>query len=228
MSWLQDRFSLNTLGIKEPLGQTSHRMRPENPTEWTKKNLRNSMRSRLRETPDELLQTWSGEVVAELQSRQDLWSKQGAVALFGGLRSEPDLISTLLPWLQAQGWKTALFTVSNTELLPVIVQNDSDLKRGHLGVWEPLGNDNLPLRELDVILVPGLAFDASTGARMGRGGGFYDRLLSQPEIRAKLVGVTFQLQVISDIPTEPHDIHLPEIVTEKGTQRVVPIAGINA
>ncbi len=228
MSWLQDRFSLNTLGIKEPLGQTSHRMRPENPTKWTKKNLRNFMRSRLRETPDELLQTWSGEVVVELQSRQDLWSKQGVVALFGGLRSEPNLISTLLPWLQAQGWKTALFTVSNTELLPVIVQNEADLKRGHLGVWEPLGDQTIPISQLDMILVPGLAFDETSGARMGRGGGFYDRLLSEPEIDARLIGVAFHLQILPEIPTEQHDIHVHEIITERGTQRVVPSAGINA
>ena len=203
-------------------------MMPETRTEWTKKSLRSFMRSRLRETPEAALHSWSIQLVTHLQSRKDLWQKPGVIALFGGLRSEPDLISVFLPWLQTLGWKTALFTISGTQLLPVIVQNNSDLIRGHLGVWEPLGNDSLPLRELDVILVPGLAFDASTGARMGRGGGFYDRLLSQPEIRAKLVGVTFQLQVISDIPTEPHDIHLPEIVTEKGTQRVVPIAGINA
>ena len=203
-------------------------MMPETRTEWTKKSLRSFMRSRLRETPEAALHSWSIQLVTHLQSRKDLWQKPGVIALFGGLRSEPDLISVFLPWLQTLGWKTALFTISGTQLLPVIVQNNSDLIRGHLGVWEPLGNDSLPLRELDVILVPGLAFDASTGARMGRGGGFYDRLLSQPEIRAKLVGVTFQLQVISDIPTEPHDIHLPEIVTEKGTQRVVPITGINA
>ncbi|MCX6854582.1 MAG: 5-formyltetrahydrofolate cyclo-ligase [Verrucomicrobia bacterium] len=180
-------------------------MTPENPTEWTKKSLRDSMRTRLRETP-----------------------RPGVVALFGGLRSEPDLISTLLPWLQAQGWKTALFTVSGTELLPVLVQHQGDLKRGYLGVWEPLGRERLPIDELDVILVPGLAFDPSTGARMGRGGGFYDRLLTQPELRAKLIGMAFQLQMTSDIPTEPHDIHVTEIVTEKGTQRVVPIAGIKA
>jgi 5-formyltetrahydrofolate cyclo-ligase len=62
---------------------------------------------------------------------------------------------------------------------------------------------------------------------MGRGGGFYDRLLSHPEIKAKLIGVAFHLQMLPEIPTDKHDIHVQEIVTEKGTQRVVPIAGIN-
>jgi 5-formyltetrahydrofolate cyclo-ligase len=203
-------------------------MTPESPIDHAKKSLRSLVRARLRETPEVQLQHWSDELVAHLQSRQDLWGKPGVVALFGGLRSEPDLISTLLPWLQAHGWQTALFIISGTELLPVLVQDQSDLKRGYLGVWEPLGHEPIPLQELDVILVPGLAFDEATGARLGRGGGFYDRLLSQTEIRAKLIGVAFHLQMLLEIPTERHDIQAPEIVTEKGTHRVVPIAGIKA
>lgn len=202
-------------------------MKPATPTEWTKKNLRSFIRSRLRETPETVLHSWSIQLVTHLQSREDLWQKPGIVALFGGLRSEPDLISVFLPWLQALGWKTALFTISGTQLRPVIVQNEEDLKRGYLGVWEPLGDQAIPLGQLDMILVPGLAFDEATGARMGRGGGFYDRLLSHPEIKANLIGVAFHLQMQPDIPTEEHDIHLYEIITEKGTQRVVPIAGIN-
>lgn len=203
-------------------------MTPENPTEWTKKSLRSLMRSRLRETPEEVLNSWSIALVTHLQCRKDLWQEPGVVALFGGLRSEPDLISVFLPWLQTLGWKTALFTISGTHLLPVIVQNEADLKRGHLGVWEPLGDQIIPLNQLDVVLVPGLAFDEATGARLGRGGGFYDRLLCRPEIHAKLVGVAFHRQMLPELPTEEHDIHVREIVTETGTQRVVPIAGIKA
>lgn len=186
------------------------------------------MRTQFRETPDAELQSWSGQLVAHLQARQDLWETPGVVALFGGLRSEPDLISHFMPWLQSRGWKTVLFTISGTQLLPVIVQNESDLKRGYLGVWEPTGDEVISHSELDLILIPGLAFAEQTGARLGRGGGFYDRLLSRPEVRAQLIGVAFQMQMLPVIPTEEHDIHVQEIVTEMGTQRVVPIAGINA
>lgn len=203
-------------------------MMPETRTEWTKKSLRSFMRSRLRETPEAALHSWSIQLVTHLQSRKDLWQKPGVIALFGGLRSEPDLISVFLPWLQTLGWKTALFTISGTQLQPVIVQNEADLKRGHLGVWEPLGDQTIPIGQLDMILVPGLAFDKTSGARMGRGGGYYDRLLSDPEIHARLIGVAFHLQILPEIPTEQHDIHVQEIITEMGTHRVVPSAGINA
>jgi len=186
------------------------------------------MRSRLRETPNATLSSWSQQLVAQLKKRDDLWQKPGTVALFGGLRSEPDLISELLPWLHLRGWKTVLFSISGTQLLPVLVQSQSDLKRGYLGVWEPLGQEEIALEQMDMILVPGLAFTEQTGARLGRGGGFYDRLLSRPEVRAELIGVAFHLQLLPVIPVEKHDLHVPEIITERGTQRVVPIAGINA
>lgn len=186
------------------------------------------MRSRLRETPEAVLHSWSIQLVTHLQSRKDLWQEPGVVAVFGGLRSEPDLISVFLPWLQTLGWKTTVFTISGAQLLPVIVQNEADLKRGHLGVWEPLGDQTIPLNQLDIILVPGLAFDEATGARMGRGGGFYDRLLSHQEVHARLIGVAFHLQMLPEIPTEEHDIQVQEVVTERGTQRVVPMEGINA
>jgi 5-formyltetrahydrofolate cyclo-ligase len=203
-------------------------MTPETPSESNKKNLRNTLRSRLREAPDATLSSWSQQLVVQLQARTDFWCSPGIVALFGGLRSEPDLISELMPWLHSKGWKTALFTISDTQLRPVIVQSQSDLKRGYLGVWEPLAQESVPLEQVDLILVPGLAFSPKTGARLGRGGGFYDRLLARPEMRARLLGVAFQMQLLPEIPMEKHDAIVPEIVTERGYQRVVPIGGINA
>jgi 5-formyltetrahydrofolate cyclo-ligase len=217
-------FSVNALGNPGWLRHTQRQMTPE----CTKQSLRSSMRTQFRETPDVELQSWSRQIVAHLQARQDLWETPGVVALFGGLRSEPDLISNFMPWLQSRGWKTVLFTISGTQLLPVIVQSTSDLKRGYLGVWEPVGDEVISHSELDLILVPGLAFAESTGARLGRGGGFYDRLLSRPELRAKLIGVAFQMQMMPEIPTEEHDLRVQEVITERGNQRVVPMAGIKA
>jgi 5-formyltetrahydrofolate cyclo-ligase len=181
---------------------------------WTKTAVRRSIRERLRSVPEGTLRRWSAQLVQQLKARDDLWQKPGVVALFGGLRNEPDLVSDFLPWLQERGWRTAFFSVQGTELIPVEVQGEQDLKRGTLGVWEPVGAAALSVSLLDVILVPGLAFALRDGARLGRGGGYYDRLLSMPEIRARLVGVAFHMQILPDIPCEPHDVRVPEVVTE--------------
>ncbi|MEQ1750417.1 MAG: 5-formyltetrahydrofolate cyclo-ligase [Prosthecobacter sp.] len=183
---------------------------------WTKAGVRRSMRALLRAVPESTLAAWSAQLVTRLQAWTEFWEKPGTAAIFGGLRSEPDLVSAFLPWLRERGWRVVFFTVSGTELLPVEVRDEHDLKRGPLGVWEPVGSEVLPLAALDVILVPGLAFAQSNGVRLGRGGGFYDRLLSRPEvIRARRIGIAFQMQLLPDIPCEEHDVRVNDIVTER-------------
>jgi len=65
----------------------------------------------------------------------------------------------------------------------------------------------------DVIIVPGVAFDAA-GGRLGRGGGWYDRLLGDPSLRGLAVGVAFDPQLVASIPTEDHDAAVDVVVTE--------------
>lgn len=181
---------------------------------WTKDAFRRSIRERLKAVPDGTLRRWSDLLVERLKARTDLWETPGTVALFGGLRNEPDLVSAFLPWLRERGWRTVFFAVEGTQLIPIEVQSVADLKRGPLGVWEPAGGTPVTLADLDVILVPGLAFALRDGVRLGRGGGYYDRLLANPEIRARLVGVAFHIQLLPDLPCEEHDVRVPDLVTE--------------
>lgn len=154
-------------------------------------------------------------MIKALQKRSDLWQNPGSVALFGGLRSEPDLVTSFMPWLQAQGWRTVFFAVDQVHLIPMEVRTSEDLKRGAMGVWEPSGGREVSLETLDLILVPALAFDMRDGARLGRGGGYYDRLLSRPETaQARRIGIAFHVQMLPEVPCEAHDIHVPEIITE--------------
>jgi 5-formyltetrahydrofolate cyclo-ligase len=71
----------------------------------------------------------------------------------------------------------------------------------------------------DLILVPGLGFTRD-GRRLGRGGGFYDRLLAASSFRAFTMGVGFDVQLVPALPVEPHDRRLDAIATESGIQRV--------
>lgn len=87
-----------------------------------------------------------------------------------------------------------------------------------LGVREP--RPNLPAidtDQLDLVLVPGLAFDGA-GGRLGRGGGFYDRFLPGAS-RAVLIGVCWSGQVVDTVPTEPHDARVHMLLTEDGLRR---------
>lgn len=84
------------------------------------------------------------------------------------------------------------------------------LVRGAFGIEEPLGDEVEP----DLVLVPLLGF-TRRGERLGYGAGHYDRYLAaHPGVRA--VGVAFAAQELTSLPTEPHDVFLEAIATERG------------
>ena len=94
-----------------------------------------------------------------------------------------------------------------------VVQLDALVPRT-LGIWEPAESAaDVPKAEIDIILVPGLLFDVA-GNRLGQGGGYYDRFLQGFEGTA--CALAFSVQVVPDIPAQPHDRPVDAIATENG------------
>ena len=86
-----------------------------------------------------------------------------------------------------------------------------NLVSGAFGIMEPKGGDTVLPHEIDVVLVPGVAFTKS-GARMGRGKGFYDKYLSQKEFRGLKIGVCYNEQIVDELPVEPHDVRMDSVI----------------
>ena len=84
-----------------------------------------------------------------------------------------------------------------------------DTRVGRYGVREPVG-EGPGLNRLDLILVPGVAFDLD-GWRLGRGKGYYDRLLAT--IAGPTCGVAFNEQIVKQVPVAPHDIRMDWLLT---------------
>ena len=130
------------------------------------------------------------------------WQEAQVVAAFAALNGEPDLKP--FDWC---GSKTVLLPRVNGETLVFhAVKNPAQLKRGAFGVLEP---DPEQCAVADpatakLIFVPGLAFTAD-GHRLGRGRGYYDRLLATLPTEILRVGVCFPDQIMADLPREPHD-----------------------
>ena len=80
------------------------------------------------------------------------------------------------------------------------------------GIGEPTGPEWTDLDAVELIVVPGVAFDRE-GNRMGRGRGFYDRLLKSTPGALK-VGVAYNFQILDTIPVEPHDVKMDQVITE--------------
>jgi 5-formyltetrahydrofolate cyclo-ligase len=87
----------------------------------------------------------------------------------------------------------------------------TDIVTGKFGVREPAAScAEIPLNQFDLVLVPGMAFDLK-GHRLGRGQGFYDRLL--PEASGVKCGICYDGQLLENLPAEPHDAKVNFILT---------------
>ena len=181
-----------------------------------KPTLRQAMRERLRGMEEGTRHEASVHIATHLEHLAATWTAGTMVALFGGLKNEPELVTGLLPALHVLGIKTCFFQIAHQALQPRGVRSMEDLQRGQMNVWEPQPHcPTVEVAALDIILVPGLAFTRD-GKRLGRGGGYYDRLLAHPHCRAQCIAVAFDVQIVEHITTEFHDQHIHQIITESG------------
>jgi len=135
------------------------------------------------------------------------------ILFFAPLPDEPDIWPLLADALAA-GKTVALpafVPVTNRYTVRQILDPVRDLIVGRFGIREPLPScPEVPLNRLDLILVPGVAFDAR-GGRLGRGQGYYDRLLA--DVRGTKCGVAFEEQIVDAVPVGSRDIRLNCILT---------------
>jgi len=123
------------------------------------------------------------------------------------------------PWLRralAEGFAVHLPWVAGDALGVARVGDlDEDLAPGWRGVREPPPGRRRTVqpRLLDLVVAPGVAFDRS-GARLGYGGGHFDRLLSRLRPGVPVIGVAFAVQLVDRVPHEPHDRRVDVVVTE--------------
>ena len=90
------------------------------------------------------------------------------------------------------------------------------------GIPEPKPEFNrcVPLSYVDLMILPGVAFDIK-GHRLGYGAGYYDRLLKDEDFRPPLVALAFETQIVDDIPVGVHDVRVDKIITER---RVIEVS----
>lgn len=151
----------------------------------------------------------SRPVVERLVRHLELFPDARIVASYMALPGEVDLRE-----LYGRIEKQWVFPrVSQDELKFYRVNNiDEDMRVGAFGIMEPKdGLDEVRVEQVDVFLCPGLGFDRK-GGRMGRGKGFYDRILKQAKPEAVKIGVCFPFQIVEDIVMEEYDVRMDLVV----------------
>ncbi len=180
-----------------------------------KARIRREIRERLRGVSLTRWQAGSDQVAGVIRGHP-AWAGAGIVGGYVPLPDELDL-SGLLRRALGEGRRVAVPSFdpgSGLYLYREIRDWAADLRPGRYGIGEP-GMDcpPVPVTSLDFILVPGIAFDG-LGGRLGRGKGFYDRLLSQAV--GVTCGVGLDEQFLARVPVEAHDIRMNLVAVPAG------------
>ena len=151
--------------------------------------------------------TLASEKICRAIAEDDEWKSARLVAAFLPLPSEPQIGSLF------ESRNVCIPRVRGEKCdLVMLPKNLADADwRLHGAEFDALRTIDFSI--VDFILVPGLAF-TEDGARLGRGGGYYDRLLASCPGRTRRIGVCFAAQIVSALPIEPHDQRVERVITE--------------
>lgn len=155
------------------------------------------------------LQEISAKIMERLEE-SNLFQQASCMALYHAIPGEVQTAAFIAKWYQQK--KLLLPVVVGNDLQLVHYTGDASLKAGAFGILEPIGvSSPVPEEAIDLIIVPGVAFDRQLN-RLGRGKGFYDRLLAT--LNVPKIGICYDFQLKDNIPAEPFDHKMDAILTE--------------
>ena len=102
------------------------------------------------------------------------------------------------------------------QIYPYLINSWQELELGNYQLLEPTIDKKkpFPITDIEVVLIPGVAFDKN-GYRLGYGGGFYDRFFSNYQTNFYKIGIAYDFQIFNQLPVLKHDFPVDEIITEK-------------
>jgi 5-formyltetrahydrofolate cyclo-ligase len=177
-----------------------------------KQDIRMEVRQKLKSMSSEIRASASIQACALLEN-QSVWQDAGSIFFYAPLPEELDVWRLVQDSLA--GKKVVClprFDLTEQKYSAHQIQDHRrDIVVGKFGIREPAAHcPPFPLNQLDLVLVPGVAFDLR-GRRLGRGKGYYDRLLA--DASGLKCGVAFDEQIVAEIPVEPHDVSVNCILT---------------
>ncbi len=183
-------------------------------TESEKWILRQQLLSQLKGQDSVVRQNKSKSVLEQLKKLPDFVSSK-SIMFYISLSEEVDTLPLLKETIKSGRTVTIPYInkVSNSLISVSISDPDNDLTPGSYGIMEPKAHlvRQYDVNLLDLVFVPGLAFDRE-GHRLGRGKGYYDRFLKTLPSYVKRIGLAFDFQILDIIPVNQHDERLDQVI----------------
>ncbi len=159
----------------------------------------------------EQLSEWSSVLLTKLEDHP-LFKRSCTILLYHSLPDEVDTHEFIKKWNGSK--RFFLPVVKGDELELRLYAGEESLCQGSFGIREPAEGIPANEKEIELAIIPGVAFDRK-GNRLGRGKGYYDRTLDRLE-KAYRIGICFDFQILDEIPSEKNDRPMDEVWTEKG------------
>ena len=144
------------------------------------------------------------------------FKKAKCVMFYVSLKDDVDTLSMIDETLK-MGKRVTVPVILKEEkrlIASEIKNRENDLECQHFGICQPRKGHlkEIPLEDIDLVVVPGVAFDKEN-SRLGRGHGYYDRFLCCLPKRTKTIGLAFDFQIVENLPKDSHDIPVSKIIT---------------
>ena len=176
---------------------------------------RDELRTRMKRRRAELSAaelSWISEQIGRRVLAMDEYKNARRVLCYHALPAEVQTADLLAQMLE-QGKAVYLPVMGRGRSMKAVRLRSMDaLHKSAFGVYEPNGDEAIDPEQLDLILVPGLAFDRE-GGRLGYGAGYFDRFL--PQCTGLIAGLAAECQLAERVPVEAHDVFMHRIVTER-------------
>jgi 5-formyltetrahydrofolate cyclo-ligase len=181
-----------------------------------KKAIRNTILKRRDDIP-QVIRTNKNLIIKTTLFSLTEFMRAEVVLFYASFSSEVETL-TLIEESLAMGKRVVLPKVKTKQRTVALseIKDIDELSFGYMGIPEPEVSveHTLSLPEVSLIVIPGVAFDCSCN-RIGYGGGYYDMLLVERKKETPIIALAYEEQIVDSIPSEPHDVKMQMIITDK-------------
>ncbi len=179
-----------------------------------KHKIRKHIREKIK-TCSELEKSSKSAIIMKQLFNEEAFKKANVVMFYVSLKDEVNTL-TMIDETIKTGKRVCVPVILEDKRLIAgeIMDREKDLERQHFGIYQPRAGhvSEVPLSDIDLVVVPGVAFDKNN-VRLGRGHGYYDRFLCGLPNKTRSIGLAFDFQVVECLPADSHDVPVWKTIT---------------
>lgn len=157
--------------------------------------------------------------ITQIIMQWDIYKYAKSIMVYSAIKNEVNLEKIVFDAIKNNKIVIYPKTIKETfNIIPCVVSKIEELQIGEYGILEPSKNELIDKNKIDIVFVPGVAYD-DKGYRIGYGAGYYDRFLR--DFNGIKVGICFSFQIVEDTFKDEHDIKMDYIITEKGILKLI-------